>query len=87
MGLNCSEFDLRGCAISYAWPWPGIDESYPGHLRKPQNILHGEDQRALDQAVDHQPVLLRVDIGPSRVMALEKQPVGRDDAPCRSLQR
>ena len=40
-----------------------------------QDVLHGEDQRALDQAVDHQLVLRRIDVGPARMVALEEQPV------------
>jgi hypothetical protein len=50
------------------------------HRREAHNVLHGENQRALDQAMDHQPVPVRIDIGPSRMMALEKQAVRRDDA-------
>jgi hypothetical protein len=35
---------------------------------------------ALDQAVDHQPVPVRIDIRPAGMIALEEQSVRRDDA-------
>ena len=43
-------------------------------------ILHREDQRTIDQAVQHQPVLRRIDRGNAAMMALVEQSVRRDDA-------
>ena len=37
-------------------------------------------QRLVDQAVDDQPVVLRIDLGDAAVVALEAEPVRRDDA-------
>jgi hypothetical protein len=34
-------------------------------------VVHGEDQRLVDEAVDHQPVLGRIDLGDAAVMTLE----------------
>jgi hypothetical protein len=47
--------------------------------REALQVVHGEDHRLVDEAVDHQPVLGRVDLGNAAVMALEAEAGGRDD--------
>ena len=77
--LNCREFS---CAARHSMP------PLAGHSMKWIRDTDGnrtmsfivKNQRALDQAVDHQPVLFRIDVRPARMVALEKQPVRRDDA-------
>ncbi len=48
--------------------------------RQALDVLEREDQRLVDQAVQHQPVIVRIDLGDAAMMALEAQAVGRDDA-------
>ena len=43
-------------------------------------VAHRELERLAHHAVDHQLVLVGIDVGDAGVMALEEQPVGRDDA-------
>ena len=57
-----------------------LDEVDARHRRKALDVLHGQQQRPVDEAVDHQPVLLRIDRGAAAVVALEEQAVGGDDA-------
>ena len=44
------------------------------------DVVEREDQRLVDEAVDHQPVVGRIDLGDAGVVALEAQSVRRDDA-------
>ena len=77
--LNCSEFN---CAARHSMP------PLAGHSMKWIRDTDGKrtmsfmarTQWPLDQAVDHQPVLIRIDVRPPGVIALEKQAVRRDDA-------
>jgi hypothetical protein len=48
--------------------------------RHPLDVFHREDQRLVDEAMDHEPVIGRVDLGDAAVMALEAQAGRRDDA-------
>ena len=70
---------LRGAPF-HAAIGRAFDEMDARDLREAQDVLHGKKQRTLDEAMDHQSVLRRIDIGPSSMMALEEQPVRRDDA-------
>jgi hypothetical protein len=54
--------------------------------RKAPDIIHGKDQRLVDQAVEHQPMLARIDGGNPGVMAFIEQSVRHDD-PVEILQR
>ncbi len=44
------------------------------------DVIHGEDQRLVDEAMEHQAVLRRIDRGDAGMMALVEQSVRRDDA-------
>ena len=57
-----------------------FEEIDPVDARKALEIVEREDQRLVDQAVHHQPVVVRIDLGDAAVMALEAEPVRRDDA-------
>ena len=57
-----------------------LDEVNARHRREADNVLHRQQQRTFDEAMDHQLVLLRIDVGAAGMIALEKQPVRRDDA-------
>jgi hypothetical protein len=48
--------------------------------REAHQVLHGEDQRLVHQAVDHQPVLGRVHVCNAGMVTLETQPVRGNDA-------
>ena len=48
--------------------------------REAADVVHGEDQRPVDQAMQHQPVLRRIDGRDAAMMAFVEQPVRRDDA-------
>ena len=63
-----------------------FDEMNPRRGRKPQNILHGQNQRPIDQPMDHKSMLVRIDVGSSRMVSLEEQSV-RSDNPMQVLQR
>ncbi len=82
----------RHCDVApfHAGVGAALDEVEARHRRQPHDLVHGEDLRGLQQAlvgaVDHQPVLRRIDVPPALVMALEVQPARRDDAEQR-LQR
>jgi hypothetical protein len=70
---------LRGAPL-HAAIGRAFDEVDARHGREAQDVLHRENQWPLDQAMDHQSVLVRIDVGPAGMIALEKQPVRRDDA-------
>jgi hypothetical protein len=57
-----------------------FEEVDPVFAREALQVLHGEDQRRVDQAVDHQPVIGRIDDRRAAMVTLEAQPVRRDDA-------
>ena len=57
-----------------------FDEGNARHHRIARQGLEREDQRALNQAVDQQPMRVRIDVGNAAVMALEMQAVRRDHA-------
>jgi hypothetical protein len=67
-----------------------FDEVEAAHRRQPHQLVHRPDHRRPDElrvvAVDHQPVLARVDVPPALVVALEVHPRGGDDAE-QALQR
>ena len=71
--------DLRGAPL-HAAVGRAFDEMDARHRRKAHDVVHRQQQRTLDQAVDHQPVLVRIDVRPPGVIALEEQAVRRDDA-------
>src|SRR5260370_3517418 len=48
--------------------------------RRAPDVIHGEDERLVDEAMEHQAVLLRIDRGDAGMMALVEQSVRRDDA-------
>ncbi len=48
--------------------------------REALHVVKREDQRLVDQAMHHQPVVGRIDLGDAGMMPLEAQPVRRDDA-------
>src|SRR6185437_5715999 len=47
--------------------------------RKPENVLHGEDQRSFHQAVNHQLVVVRIDLRNTGMVSLEMQRRWSDD--------
>ena len=48
--------------------------------RHAPDVVHGEHQLVFHHAVDHQPVLRRVDLGDAAMVTLEMQTVRRDEA-------
>src|SRR5882762_2021012 len=48
--------------------------------RKAPDVIHSEDQGPVDEAMEHQPMLRRIDGGNAAMMALIEQTVRRDDA-------
>ncbi len=59
-----------------------LDELKPGHGREALQVVHGEDQRTVDQAVDHEAMFAGVDVryvGASRRVR-EMERGGRDHA-------
>ncbi len=48
--------------------------------RQPLEVFEREDQRLVDQPMQHQPVVVRIDFGDAAVVALEAQTVRRDDS-------
>jgi hypothetical protein len=63
-----------------------LEEVDPRNHRIPQERVHGEEQRTLHDAVDEEPMRVRVDVGHAAVVPLEVQPAGRDH-PLERLQR
>jgi hypothetical protein len=63
-----------------AWVTRAFEEIDVRLRRKAPDVVHGKDKRLVDQAVEHQPVLRRVDRGDAGVMAFVEQSVRRDDA-------
>jgi hypothetical protein len=57
-----------------------LEEVDPVDAREALEIGEREDQRLVDQPVDDQPVVLRIDLRDAAMMALEAEPVRRDDA-------
>ena len=53
---------------------------------KAHQVFHREDQRAINQAVDHEAMFGGIDFGDARVMAFKTQAVWRDD-PVQFMQR
>jgi hypothetical protein len=47
---------------------------------KPKQIIHREGERALDETVDHQPVLIGIDVGQTRMVTFVVQTGRGDDA-------
>ena len=58
----------------------------PIFARESHDVLHGEDQRRVDQTVDHQPMRGGINLGHAAVVTLETQTIGRDD-PVEFMQR
>ena len=59
----------------------GAFEEMDARLRgKTPDVIPGEDQRLVDKAMEHQPVLRRINRGNPAVMAFVEQSVRRDDA-------
>jgi hypothetical protein len=56
------------------------------HRGEAHDVVHGQNERTLDQAVDHEPMLARVHVDATGVVALEEQSVRGDD-PVHGLQR
>ena len=71
--------ELRGAPL-HAAIGAAFDEMDARDLRKAHDVLHRQQQRPLDEAVDHQAMFCRIDIRASGMMALEEQAVRRDDA-------
>jgi hypothetical protein len=77
--LNCSEFI---CAARQFMP------PLAGHSMKWMRVICGKRRMSFmvsssgrsTSPVDHQLVLRRIDVGPARMVALEEQSIGRDDA-------
>ena len=57
-----------------------FDEVDARNAGQAHQVVHGEDAFALDQTVDHQAVLGRIDVPPALVVTLKVQAAGRDDA-------
>ena len=76
----------RHIAPFHAGVGAAFDKVDTRHRRQAHQIIHGVHARFTHQAIDHQPMLTRIDIPPPLVMALEMQAAGRDNAE-QSLQR
>ena len=70
----------RDVAPLHAGIGAAFDEVDARHRREADDVVHREDARIGHQAVDHQPVLVRIDLGHAGVVALEVQAGRRDDA-------
>ena len=57
-----------------------FQEADHAHRGEAHQVVHGEDDRAFHHAVNHQPVLLRVDIRQARMKTLEDDPGRGNDA-------
>ena len=57
-----------------------FEEVNPRHGWKSRHVLHGEDERPLDQSMHHQPVLGRIDRRNPAMVALIMQAVRGDDS-------
>ena len=61
-----------------------FNEMNPAHRRQAHQIVHGEDHRHLEhffvRAIDHEAMLVRLNIPPALVMPLKMQTTGSDDA-------
>ena len=77
--------ELRLAPFHAAVGW-AFDEMDARHRREADDVVHRQHQRPLDQAMDQEPVLARVDVDAAGVEALEEQPVRGDDA-VQGLQR
>ena len=72
---------LRGAAAPFAAAVAGAFEEVDARdRRQPLQLLHGEDQRPIDHAVNGQRVPGRIDLGDTAMMPLEVQRGRRDDA-------
>ena len=74
---------LRGCAcaaLSAPLIAGAFDEGDARFHRIARQRLEREHQRPLHQAVDHQAVLVGIDVGRAGMAALEMQPARRDHA-------
>ena len=54
-----------------------FDEMNARHRGKTHDVVHRQDQRALDQAMNQEPVLARIDVGAAGMIALEEQAIWR----------
>jgi hypothetical protein len=77
--IELQRIHLRGAPL-HAAIGRAFDEVNARHRWKAHDVFHGENERTLDQTMDHQPVLIRIDVRPACMMALEKQAVRCDDA-------
>ncbi len=57
-----------------------LDEVETGNRRQPHDLVHGEDFRLLDHAIDHEAMFRRVNIPPALVMPLKMQATWGDDS-------
>ena len=48
--------------------------------RQPLELVECEDERLFDKAMQHQPVVRRIDLCDAAVMTLKAEPVGGDDS-------
>jgi len=48
--------------------------------RQPLELVQCEDERLFDKPVQHQPVIRRIDLGDTAVVAFKAEPVGGDDS-------
>ena len=69
-----------GAAPFHAGIGRAFEKIDPVDARQPLEVVQREDQRLVDEAVHHQPVVARVDLRDAAMMALEAEPVRRDDA-------
>ena len=70
----------RDVAPFHAGVGAALDEVDARHRRKARDVVHRENARVGDQAVNHQPMLVGIDGGYARMMALEMQARRGDDA-------
>ena len=59
-----------------------LHEMNPGYRRQTLQIIHGQTERTIHQAVDREAMLLRIDFGEVRGVLLHEVQLGRcDDSP------
>src|SRR6266481_4574798 len=83
LGTTQETDEVRGrLAVRFfvVWVCRAFEEIDVGLRGKAPDVLHGEDQGLVDQAMKHQPMLRWIDGGDAGVMAFIKQSVRRDDA-------
>ena len=69
-----------GAAPLHAGIRRALQEMDAVDARQPLDVLERKDQRLVDEPMQHEPVVVRIDLGDAAMVALEAQAIRRDDA-------